>query len=70
MILVFKTNISTSSLVSRSKRQLNKLLPEATWNFDLEDCDNILRIDSHIDISKQLKAEMYKLGIEIEELPD
>ena len=70
MILVFKTNISTSSLARRSKRELNKLLPEGTWNFDLEDCDKILRVDCKSDLSDRLKREMNKFGIEIEDLPD
>ena len=25
---------------------INKMLPNEKWNFDLEDCDKILRIDS------------------------
>ena len=69
MVLVFKT-ITSQSSARRTAKELNKLLPCATWNFDLEDCDNILRVVSRKNISKLLKAEMEKLGIEIEELPD
>ena len=32
--------------VKQLKPHINKMLPKATWNFDLEDIDNILRIDS------------------------
>lgn len=70
MILVFKTNINSKSRVRQTERALNRILLPASWNFDLEDCDNILRIDSESDISKVLKAEMQKFGILIEELPD
>ncbi|MDJ1466774.1 hypothetical protein QNI16_20510 [Cytophagaceae bacterium YF14B1] len=29
------------------KSRLDTLLADAKWNFDLADCDHILRIDSH-----------------------
>ena len=70
MILVYKTNIDTKSRVRQSQRELNKLLPDSEWNFDLEDCDKILRVDSKLDITETLKSAMLKLGIELEELPD
>ena len=70
MILVYKTNINSKSRARQSARELNKLLPNATWNFDLDDCDNILRVESKSDVSRTLKAAMLKFGIEIEALPD
>lgn len=54
----------------RTEKELGRLLPNAKWNFDLEDCDNILRIENKADISKVLGTAMQKLGILIEELPD
>jgi hypothetical protein len=33
---------------------LNGLLPNSSWNFDLEDCDNILRIDSETEIMESI----------------
>lgn len=70
MIFVYKTNITSKGMAKRTEKELNKLLPNADWNFDLEDCDNILRVDSKRDVSRLLKAEMCKIGIEINELPD
>lgn len=32
--------------VKQLEPHMNKLLPTAKWNFDLEDCDKILRVDS------------------------
>jgi hypothetical protein len=32
--------------VKQLKPHFNKMLPKATWNFDLTDCDKILRVDS------------------------
>lgn len=51
MIYVFKTSVKTRRQARRLKPHLDKLLPEAKWNFDLEDCDKILRIDSEANIS-------------------
>ncbi|WP_298152176.1 hypothetical protein [Flavobacterium sp.] len=70
MILVYKTNINSKSKARQTETELNKILPAESWNFDLEDCDNILRVVSENDVTKILKAEMKKFGIEIEELPD
>jgi len=70
MILVFKTNVTTKSKARQITPMLDRLLPEAKWNFDLEDCDNILRIDSKRNVSKLLKSALQPIGIEIEALPD
>lgn len=46
MILVFKTNISNKKEIKLVKPFLDGLSPNSKWNFDLQDCDNILRVDS------------------------
>jgi len=50
MIYVFKTSVQTKGQVKRLKPHLNGILPNEKWNFDLEDCDRILRIDSEENI--------------------
>lgn len=70
MILVYKTNVNNKVKAKILKPSLDKLLPGAQWNFDLEDCDNILRIDNDHDVTQVLKVALLKFGIEIEELPD
>lgn len=70
MILVYKTNINSEAKAKQTEKELSRLLPTALWNFDLEDCDNILRVDSKSNVSKILKTELQKFGIIIEELPD
>lgn len=50
MIYVFKTSVDSQSKFELASALLQELLPNALWNFDLEDCDNILRIDSELDI--------------------
>jgi hypothetical protein len=46
MIFVFKTSVKTKNQVKKLKPHIDKVLPNAKWNFDLDDCDKILRIDS------------------------
>jgi len=36
--------------IEKLKPHIDKRLPKAKWNFDLEDIDNILRIDSEDNI--------------------
>lgn len=50
MIYVFKTSVDNRSKFESASALLQELLPNSLWNFDLEDCDNILRIDSELDI--------------------
>ena len=54
MIFVFKTNVDSISKVKKVTPKLNMLFPNSKWNFDLEDCDNILRIDSEFEIPESL----------------
>ncbi len=46
MICVFKTSVKTKRQVKCLQPHINKILPNENWNFDLEDCDNSLRIES------------------------
>jgi hypothetical protein len=69
-VLIFKTTVQDARMVSALKPQLDKLSGVGQWNFDLTDCDKILRI-----VSPQLKPEsaialMKSLGVVCEELPD
>ena len=50
MIYVFKTSVKTKTQVKKLKPHIDKLLPNVKWNFDLDDCDKILRIDSEENI--------------------
>ena len=46
MVEVFKTNISTKKKAKQVTIFLKELFPVAKITFDLEDCDNILRIET------------------------
>jgi hypothetical protein len=55
MIYVFKTSVDNQTKFESASALLNQLLPESQWNFDLEDCDNILRIDSELNVTALLQ---------------
>lgn len=44
MVEVFKTNITNTTTADSLIAELQQLFPHTVINFDLEDCDNILRI--------------------------
>jgi hypothetical protein len=54
MIYIFKTSVKTRNQVKKLKPHINKMLPYEKWNFDLEDCDKILRIDSEENIVSKI----------------
>jgi hypothetical protein len=45
MIFVFKTSVATKHEVRVLKPLFDSLLAREQWNFDLDDCDRILRVD-------------------------
>jgi hypothetical protein len=51
MIYVFKTSVNTQDQLKKLEPHINRLLPDEKWNFDLDDCDRILRIDSEENIA-------------------
>ena len=50
MIHVFKTSVKNKKHIRQLSPLLNNLLQQSKWNFDLEDCDRILRIDTEENI--------------------
>lgn len=70
IIHVFKTSVTSQKDIKRIKPYLIELLGESKWNFDLEDCDNILRVESEKDLSFEVVSILRKLDFDGEELPD
>jgi hypothetical protein len=68
MIYVFKTSVKTKLQVNNLKPQIEKILPKEKWNFDLEDCDKILRIDSEEYIVSELINVLKVHDVNCEEL--
>ena len=50
MIYVFKTSVKSNTEAKKLIPHIGKTLPNAKWNFDLEDYDKILRIESEENI--------------------
>ncbi len=46
MVEVFKTNVNDKSAAIEITADLYRLFPEGRVNFDLEDCDKILRVEN------------------------
>ena len=68
MIYVFKTSVKTRLQAKGLKPDLDKFLPSAKWNFDLHDCDKILRIDSDENIVMSIIDVLRKHHYKCEEL--
>ena len=48
-VLVFKTSVSNKKHIKTVQPFLNKLMVQQDyWNFYLEDCDNILRVETQV----------------------
>lgn len=70
MIYVFTTSIKTKQEVGQLTPHLNDLLKQAKWNFDLEDCDKILRIDTETEIIQTVINLLHNNGFDCDELVD
>lgn len=51
MIFVFKTSVKSKTQIRQLQPHIDKKLPKAKWNFDLQDRDKILRVDSEENIA-------------------
>lgn len=72
MIEVFKTDVTTSEAAQRLILQIHENFKDYQANFDLEDCDHILRIQCHNGLVCALSIiELFKRnGFEAAVLPD
>ncbi len=69
MIKIFKTNVSDSKEVHTILQILSLNFPSmAAVNFDLEDCDNILRVDAREVCSEDIVVQLQNLGYQCIEL--
>lgn len=67
MVLIFKTSVSRTEDAELILKKL-KLGEDLTINFDLEDCDNILRVEGIICNSQIIIEKVSEMGYQIEEL--
>jgi len=67
-ILVFVTNIADKQAVKRVQPLLTAVPAIADWNFDLDDCDHILRIVSTDLPAKYVELMLQTAGFDCYEL--
>ena len=68
MVEVFKTNIQRKRTAAKIKVELLLRFPDCKINFDLNDCDRILRIESAIGIGRKIEQAVSEKGFYCEEL--
>jgi hypothetical protein len=67
-VLVFKTSVEQPTQVNQVNILLTTMPAIQNWNFDLEDCDNILRIESDGLSPRYVESVLQQAGIVCEEL--
>ena len=68
-ILVFKTSVESYRDIRAVGRLLNKLLDKTEkWNFDLEDCDRILRVEAEFVAAGCFIENLTRAGVYCREL--
>lgn len=67
-ILVFTTNVTDEKQVSRVSALLTHLPTVHDWNFDLDDCDNILRVVAHNIPARYIERLLLTAGVNCREL--
>jgi hypothetical protein len=68
-VLVFNTSVSEPKQVSKVNTLLTPIRAIEAWNFDLEDCDHILRIVAQNLSPQYIETVLQNAGIVCEELP-
>lgn len=69
-IEVFKTNIHSTDQVRLLEDAIHHQLPESKINFDLDDCDRILRVVAPEIDPNQIIELAEEIGLEVETLPE
>ncbi|AYL96364.1 hypothetical protein [Mucilaginibacter celer] len=67
-VLVFATSVTQKRQLSRVQNLLTKEPDITQWNFDLDDCDNILRIEANDVSPRYIETLLQKAGIHCQEL--
>jgi len=69
-VLVFKTSVENSDHITHLTPVLDSLAGRGAWNFDLADCDRILRIVSDSVNPETAIHLINSLGFRCDELED
>jgi hypothetical protein len=69
-ILVFVTNVADVQAVNKVQHLLTAMPAIEDWNFDLDDCDHILRVVSNELCPRKVEALLQTAGYDCYELAD
>lgn len=70
-VLVFKTSVATADEEAFLKPLLDNLFHDGQcWNFDLEDWENILRVENSPNAATVIINTLNQVGFQCEELTD
>ncbi len=67
-VLVFVTSVCDSKAVNKVQPLLSSVPAIAQWNFDLEDCDHILRVVSNQLSPRKVESMLNEAGFDCYEL--
>jgi len=67
-VLIFVTSVEKPEQVSEVKPLLTAVPAINQWNFDLEDCDNILRVESNNISPRYIESLLHTAGFDCREL--
>lgn len=67
-ILIFVTSVEKPEQVREVFPLLTAVPAISGWNFDLEDCDNILRIEANDVSPRYIESLLHKAGFDCQEL--
>lgn len=70
MVNVYKTNVTQQNQARLMLGNLKQQFPEQDFNFDLEDCDKILRVEGSAIDSLEIIKMVNLQGFCCDELPD
>lgn len=68
MVYIFKTSVKYKKQIKEISTEIELIKGIKEWNFDLEDCDNILRIEANSNISKKICKKLISLNYTCKEL--
>jgi len=67
-IFIFTTSVEKPEQVTEIKPLLTSVPAITGWNFDLEDCDNILRIEADHISPRYIESLLHTAGFDCREL--
>lgn len=70
MVEVFKTDINNKTTAKAIIKTLKQSFPTSNFNFDLNDCDKILRTESRHNINKKIIEVLTNQGFSCEVLEE